>query len=99
MTWRGSGQCPTDCIEGKEYRNVVMTLKSTSPDLLITDKVKVLVKDENGKKVYKKTFKNCYLYIFSNGQVQDGKPKFNQIVISRVSDSWFGEIKEKEGVW
>ena len=88
-------------IEGKYYRNCVVTLKSTSPDYFITDKykVKVLVEDENGKKVYKKTFKNCYLYIFSNGQVQVGQPKFNQIVISRVSDSWFGEIKEKEGVW
>ena len=46
-----------------------------------------------------KTFKNCYLYIFSNGQVQVGQPKFNQIVISRAGERWFGEIKEKEGVW
>ena len=39
-------------IEGKYYRNCVVTLKSTSPDYFITDKykVKVLVEDENGKK-------------------------------------------------
>lgn len=94
-------RCSFMDIEGKYYKDCVVTLKSTSPDLFITDKykVKVLVKDENGKKVYKKTFSNAYLYIYSNGQVQVGKPKFNQVVISRVSDSWFGEIKEKEGVW
>jgi hypothetical protein len=88
-------------IEGKYYKDVVVTLKSTSPDYFITDKykVKVTVQDEDGKKVYKKTFKNCYLYIFSSGQVQVGKPKFNQIVIGKAGDSWFGEIKEKEGVW
>ena len=76
-------------------------MKSTSPDYFITDKykVKVTVQDKNGKKIYKKTFKNCYLYIFSNGQVQVGQPKFNQIVISRAGERWFGEIKEKEGVW
>ena len=94
-------RCSFMDIEGKYYRNCVVTLKSTSPDYIITDKykVKVLVEDENGKKDYKKTFKNCYLYIFSNGQVQVGLPKFSRIVISRVSDSWFGKIKEKEGVW
>lgn len=88
-------------IEGKYYSNVVITLKSTSPDFFFTNKykVKVLVEDEEGKQVYKKTFKNCYLYIFSNGQIQVGKPKFHQIVISKVGDSWHGEIKEKEGVW
>lgn len=94
-------RCALMDIEGKYYRDVVVTLKSTSPDYFITDKykVKVTVQDEDGKKVYKKTFKNCYLYIFSSGQVQVGKPKFNQIVIGKAGDSWFGEIKEKEGVW
>lgn len=94
-------RCSLLDIEGKYYDNVTVTMKSTSPDYFITDKykVKVTVQDKNGKKIYKKTFKNCYLYIFSNGQVQVGKPKFNQIVISRAGERWFGEIKEKEGVW
>ena len=94
-------RCSLMDIEGKYYPDVVVTLKSTSPDYFITDKykVKVLVKDADGKKVYKKTFSNAYLYIFSSGQVQVGKPKFNQLIISKVGDSWLGEIKEKEGVW
>ena len=94
-------RCSLLDIEGKYYNDVTVTMKSTSPDYFITDKykVKVTVQDKNGKKIYKKTFKNCYLYIFSNGQVQVGQPKFNQIVISRAGERWFGEIKEKEGVW
>lgn len=92
-------------IEGELFDNVVITLKSydknSEPFLGIKGgpRVKVIVKDKNGKKVYKKTFKNCYLYIFSNGDVQVGKPKFNQIIIGKIGKSWFGEIKEKEGVW
>ena len=94
-------RCSLLDIEGKYYDDVTVTMKSTSPDYFITDKykVKVTVQDKNGKKIYKKTFKNCYLYIFSNGQVQVGQPKFNQIVISRAGERWYGEIKEKEGVW
>lgn len=90
-------------IEGKSYSDVVVTLKSISPynNNNLTDKYKVKVKvtDENGKKIYKKTFSNSYLYIFSNGQIQVGKPKFNQILIQKALTSWFGEINEKEGVW
>lgn len=94
-------RCSYMDIEGKYYKNCVVTLKSTSPDYFITDKykVKVLVKDENGKKVYKKTFSNAYLYIYSNGQVQVGQPKFHQIIIGKAGDSWYGEINEKEGIW
>lgn len=92
-------------IEGERFDNVVITLKSydknSEPFLGIKGgpRVKVTVKDNNGKKVYKKTFKNCYLYIFSDGEVQVGKPKFNQIIIDKIGRSWYGEIKEKEGVW
>lgn len=94
-------RCSLINIEGKFYDDVTVNMKSISPDYFITDKykVKVTVVDKEGKKIYKKTFKNCYLYIFSSGQVQVGKPKFNQIVIGKAGDGWFGEIKEKEGVW
>lgn len=97
-------RCAGIVIEGEDFFNVIVTLKSISPDHFLSDKhkVKVLVKDENGKKIYKKTFSNAYLYIFSNGQIQVGKPKFNQIVIRKgILDErlWFGEIREKEGVW
>ena len=92
-------------IEGESFFNVVITLKSydkdSEPFLGIKGgpRVKVTVKDNNGKNVYKKTFKNCYLYIFTNGQVQVGKPKFHQVIISKEGERWFGEIKEKEGIW
>lgn len=90
-------------IEGKNYEDVVVTMKSTTPDYFITDKykVKVKVEDSTGKKVWSKTFKNAFLYVFSNGQVQIGKPNFDQIVISKSSytGNWIGTVREKEGVY
>lgn len=89
-------------IEGKIYENATITFKSTSPDYFITDKYKVKVKavDENGRQIYKKTLKNVFLYVFSNGQVQVGKNNFDQIVVmkSKEHDVYFGVIREKEGV-
>lgn len=94
-------QCFSMNIEGTNYKDVMVTLKSTSPDYFFTNKYKVnvLVKDKKGKKIYKKTFKNCYLYIYRNGQIQVGLPKFTQIIIAKVGNYWCGEIKEKEGIW
>lgn len=90
-------------IEGKQYENVVVTMKSTTPDYFITDKykVKVKVEDSNGKKIWSKTFKNAFLYVFSNGQVQIGKKNFDQMVIQKVStnDAWIGLVREKEGIY
>lgn len=94
-------RCSFIDIEGKYYNDVTVTMKSTSPDYIFTEKyrVYVTVQDKKGKKIYNKTFKNSYLYIYSKGQVQVGQPKFNQIVIRRVGEQWYGEIKEKEGIW
>lgn len=90
-------------IEGKYYENVTMTFKSISPDYFISDKYKVRVKvvDENGKTVFKKTFKNVFLYVFSNGQIQVGKKNFDQIVVSKseLTDENIGIIREKEGIY
>lgn len=90
-------------IEGQLYENVVVTMKSTSPDYFITDKykVKVTITDANGKKVWKKTFKNVFLYVFSDGQVQVGKRNFDQIVIkkSSLTGDFVGMIREKEGIY
>ncbi len=54
-------------------------MKSTSPDYFITDKykVKITITDANGKKIWKKTLKNVFLYVFSDGQVQVGKRHFD----------------------
>ncbi len=90
-------------IEGKTYENVVVTMKSTTPDYFFTDKYKVKVKVESatGKKVWSKTFKSAFLYVFSNGQIQIGQQNFNQIIISKLeySDDWIGKVREKEGVF
>lgn len=90
-------------IEGKYYENVTMTFKSISPDYFISDKYKVRVKvvDENGKTVFKKNFKNVFLYVFSNGQIQVGKKNFDQIVVSKsdLTDENIGIIREKEGIY
>lgn len=90
-------------IEGQLFYDVVVTMKSTSPDYLITDKfkVKVTITDSNGKKVWKKTFKNAFLYVFSNGQVQIGKRNFDQILIqkSSLTGDFLGKIREKEGIF
>lgn len=90
-------------IEGTIYKDVVVTMKSTSPDYFITDhyKVKVSVTDSTGKKVWKKTLKNVFLYVFSDGQIQIGKRNFDQIVIQKSSytGDFIGTVREKEGIF
>lgn len=91
-------------IEGKVYSDVTVFIKSIRPDHFFTDKhkVKVQITDTTNRLIWKKTFKNAYLYVFSNGQVQVGRPKFNQLVIydSKFSGKYDrGIIREKEGVY
>lgn len=89
-------------IEGKEYENVKVTIKSISPDNYFSNvyKVKVTIVDMDGKEVWKKTFKNAYLYVFSGGQIQVGKPKFNKLIIYEKKERIHtGKIREKEGVY
>ncbi len=90
-------------LEGKYYFDVVMTFKSTTPDYFISDKykVKVTVKDSVGKNIWKKTLKNVFLYVFSNGQIQVGKRNFDQIVVQKNKDTgdFIGVVREKEGVY
>ena len=51
--------------------------------------------------LYTKDFKNVFLYVFSNGQIQVGKKNFDQIVVSKskTTDENIGIIREKEGVY
>ena len=90
-------------IEGNLHNNVEVTIKSISADYLIydNDRVKVTIKNEKGKKVWKKTFHNAYMYVFSNGQIQVGKPNFDQLIIfkSSTDNRYIGVIREKEGVY
>ena len=89
-------------IEGKKYENVKVNLKSISPDYFISDiyRVKVNITTEEGKSLWKKTLKNVYLYVFSNGQVQVGKRNFDMIVLYKNDTGIFtGKVREKEGVY
>lgn len=89
-------------IEGKVYKNVKVTIKSISPDYYFSDKhkVKVTILDMDGIKILKKTLKNAFLYVFSNGQIQVGQPNFNKILIQKNdSGSFIGKIREKEGIY
>lgn len=51
------------------------------------------------KKIYKKKFKNSYLYVFNNGQVQVGQPKFEQIVVGKKGSDYYGKIRQFKGVY
>ena len=90
-------------IEGKIFYDVVVTMVCNAPDYFITNKykVKINITDTDGKKVWKKTLKNVFLYVFPNGQVQIGKNNFNQLIITKSDDSdiFIGVIREKEGVY
>lgn len=89
-------------IEGKEYKNVKVILKSISPDYLFSDKhkVKVTIVDMNDMKVLKKTLKNVFLYVFSDGQIQVGRPKFTKILIQKNNSGLIiGKMREKEGIY
>ena len=89
-------------IEGKKYENIKVNLISISPDYFISDiyRVKVNITNVEGKTIWKKTLKNVYLYVFSSGQVQVGKPNFNMIAIYKNDTGIYtGKIREKEGVY
>nr|DAW18682.1 MAG TPA: hypothetical protein [Caudoviricetes sp.] len=96
-------KCAILDVEGKYYDNVTVTIKSNQPDFFFTDKykVKVTVTDTSGSKVWNKTFKNAFLYVFPNGQIQVGKPNFDKLVITKSSPTgdWIGVVREKEGVY
>ena len=96
-------KCAILDVEGKYYDNVTVTIKSNQPDLFFTDKykVKVTVTDASGSKIWNKTFKNAFLYVFSSGQIQVGKQNFDQLVISKSSSTgdWIGIVREKEGIY
>ena len=91
-------------IEEKVFYDVKVTLKSVSPDYYFTSKykVKVTIHDRWGNIIYKKTLKNVFLYVFSDGQVQVGKSNFDQVLIQKSSEDnskFIGKTREKEGVF
>jgi hypothetical protein len=88
-------------IEGFIHKDVTVTIKSLNKTTL-DSRVKIRVKNSKGKVIYKNTFRNDYLYIFSDGQIQVGIPKFNKLIIypyENEKGKWYGKIRWKEGIW
>ena len=98
-------RCDFMNIEEEHYTNVVVTLTSISPDYFFTTdyRVRVQINDSKGKRIYKKTFKNAYLFIFPSGRIRVGIPNFTRVDIwpgvPPMAGYWFGHLNEKEGVW
>jgi len=89
-------------IDGELFDKVVVTFKSNSPDGVFTEKykVKVSITDSNGDKIWKKTLKNDFLYVFSDGTVQVGRKNFTKIIIFKTSSGKiYGKIRLKEGIY
>lgn len=80
-------------IEGKPHFNVSVEL-----DAGRYGGVKILVKDpQTGKKIYKKNFKNSYLYAFSDGTIQIGKGNaLTQLtLVKSIGGFYLMEVREK----
>ena len=93
--------CDVVDIEGSIVKDAVIYLKTGKTAFSYSISNKVDVKVKQGKKtIFHKKLKNAYLYIFSNGQVQVGQPRINNIIIGRDSDgSIVGQIRIMEGIW
>lgn len=87
-----------DDIGFRDYNELFYDIKLVSKWNELTPIVKVVIKNNEGKTIWKKTFKNTYLYLFSNGQIQVGKPRFDQIIIyNKLNPSCY--INTKEGLY
>ena len=89
-------------VEGLVYKNVTVSLKSNNSGYYVgeTPKVKVKIVNVDGRLIWKKTLKNSYLYVFSDGTVQVGQPKLFRIIINKdYSGNYIGKIREYEGIY
>lgn len=85
-------------INGKTYYDVTVELSSAEMSSFAHDGVKVTVRDENGKKIYKKRFSKSYLYAYSDGTIAiaHGNAVTNMF-LHKDSDTrkWYMELREK----
>ena len=93
-------------VEGTIYENVTVKMKSKTHSAYYStkDKVVITITDMLGKTLWKKTFKNVFLYVFSDGQVQIGQGKFVQALIEKLpqplpAGDFKGKIREKVGIF
>lgn len=85
-------------INGKRYYDVTVELSSAEITDMFVEGVKVTVRDENGKKIYKKRFSKSRLYAFSDGTIQIGKGNaVTNMNLYKDSDTrkWYMELRKK----
>ena len=78
-----------------EVAEIVVSAEITD---IFVEGVKVTVRDENGKKIYKKRFSKSRLYAFSDGTIQIGKGNaVTNMNLYKDSDTrkWYMELREK----
>lgn len=89
-------------IEGELYTDVTIKFKSNNPGVWVDkSNVKVTITDSIGKQIYKKTLKDCYLYIFSTGEIQVANGGFKKLLLIATpgNGKCYVTIREKEGVY
>ena len=79
-------------INGKKYYDVTVELSSAEITDMFVEGVKVTVKDEKGKKIYKKRFSKSRLYAFSDGTIQIGKGN----AVTNLQRPWISELTVKK---
>ena len=93
-------KCSVIDIEGSKHYDVTMEFKSCAFSAE-HPYVNVTIKNQDGKKVLSKKYKESFLYIFKSGQVEVGKPNFPKIVVAPTSEKgvYQAAIREKEGIY
>lgn len=86
-------------VEQDYYENASFKLEALSPDAYFRDffAVRVLIEKE-GKRIYRKSWKNVCLYAFENGQMEVGREGMAKMVLSPQRDSTFHVKIAERGV-
>lgn len=85
-------------INGKTYYDVTVELSAAGRWDWFVDGVKVIVRDENGKKIYKRRFWKSYFYAFSDGTIKiaNGNAVTNMVLYKdKDTMEWHMELREK----
>lgn len=85
-------------IDGNPYRDVTVEIKAAEITDVFVEGVKVIVRDRDNKKVYKKRFSKSRLYAFSDGTIQIGKGNAltnMSIFKDKVTGDWCMILREK----
>ncbi len=91
-------------IDGVTYSNVTVSVQAINHRHYNHHKVKIAIKDVMGKKLWGKTLKDVYLYVFTDGQVQVGQGTFIQLLIEKMAKptpkgEFTATFREKQGIF